>query len=136
MSLATLKREKGDEHRMRTQDEHRKREKGDGTGKSPHAYARLNDWPTVLHHAKATGNVCGCVKDSGVPVPGMDVRLCGGQSLSAVLILYHSTPLSGFCFSLLNFRTGLKISCNNQLPERIRNIFHLIFLTYERLIEI
>jgi hypothetical protein len=33
----------------------------------------------VMHWAKAA--VCGCVKDTGVSMPGMDVRLYGGQSL-------------------------------------------------------
>lgn len=104
MSLATFKREKGDELRHREES-------------SPDA--RLNDCLTVLHWTKATGNVCGCVKGSGVPVPGMDVRLCGDSH----------------CKKFSSFNTAL-LCLASVSPECIRKNFHLIiFLTYERLIE-
>lgn len=93
----------------------------------------------VLHNSTALGKgnrkcVCACVKDTGVPVPGMDMRLCGGQSSAVLRPLTQHFSL-WLQFSGLNFRASLRISCNSQLPKCIQRIFHLtIFLTYDRLI--
>ena len=77
--------------------------------------------------------MCGCVKDTGVHAPGMEVRLCvegkdyrwicWGQSPSAGTCPLTVLSFSGFYVSGLNFRAGFKMSCNNQLPDCIKYIF-------------